>query len=91
MQSGKTLNAVIAKSYHSLVYSDSEIYVWGLNGGQFGFKAEQETILHPKQISIVDQKILLVDSSNSAIVCYTAAKLLYVVHKFRIKSFKSPG
>lgn len=88
---GKSLIGVIARNYHSLVYSDSEIYVWGLNGGQFGFKPEQEAILLPKRISIVDQKILLVDSSNSAIVCYTASKLLYVIHKFKIKHFKSPG
>lgn len=81
---------MIARNYHSLAYSDSEIYVWGLNGGQFG-KQEHEAILHPKQISIVDQKILLVDSSNSAIACYTASKMLYVIHKFKIKTYKSPG
>uniref|UniRef100_A0A182S7H4 ANK_REP_REGION domain-containing protein n=1 Tax=Anopheles maculatus TaxID=74869 RepID=A0A182S7H4_9DIPT len=51
---GKTVNRVIAKDYHSIAVLDTEFYVWGLNGGQFGLKRDSrnDMIVLPKPISL---------------------------------------
>lgn len=41
-------------------------------------------------MSINEHKVNLFDANNSAIVCYTENKYLYILNKFKSRSYKSP-
>lgn len=41
---------IIAKEFHSIAYSANDIYVWGLNGGQFGLKSEIPFVYTPQKV-----------------------------------------
>ncbi|KFB49169.1 AGAP009939-PA-like protein [Anopheles sinensis] len=103
--SGKTINRIIAKDYHSIAVADADVYVWGLNGGQFGFKRDPALIVLPKAIPLVpesaqakdgasavkwDTTVKLVESSNAAIVVYTQSKFLHIFSGFKVKTYKKP-
>uniref|UniRef100_A0A182NAV7 BTB domain-containing protein n=1 Tax=Anopheles dirus TaxID=7168 RepID=A0A182NAV7_9DIPT len=61
--SGKKINRVIARDYHSVAVLDADIFVWGLNGGQFGLKRDSRSdlIVLPKQIPLIPEGALLYD------------------------------
>ncbi|XP_053664710.1 inhibitor of Bruton tyrosine kinase [Anopheles marshallii] len=75
--SGKTINRVIAKDYHSIAVLDADIYVWGLNGGQFGLKRDSgsDMIVLPKPMPLIPERSTLKDDS-SAVKRDTTIKLI---------------
>uniref|UniRef100_A0A182RRB7 BTB domain-containing protein n=1 Tax=Anopheles funestus TaxID=62324 RepID=A0A182RRB7_ANOFN len=75
--SGKTINRVIAKDYHSIAVLDADIYVWGLNGGQFGIKRDSRSdmIVLPKPIPLIPEGSTLKDD-GSAVKRDTTIKLI---------------
>uniref|UniRef100_A0A182Y6E7 BTB domain-containing protein n=1 Tax=Anopheles stephensi TaxID=30069 RepID=A0A182Y6E7_ANOST len=65
--SGKIIKRVIAKDYHSIAVLDTEFYVWGLNGGQFGLKRDSrnEMIVLPKPIALIPDGTALKDDGGA--------------------------
>uniref|UniRef100_A0A2M4AFK3 BTB domain-containing protein n=2 Tax=Anopheles triannulatus TaxID=58253 RepID=A0A2M4AFK3_9DIPT len=54
---GKTIKRIIARDYHSIAIAEADVYVWGLNGGQFGLKRDtrSETIILPKAMPLIPE------------------------------------
>jgi len=50
LRSNKNLKGVIAKERCSMVYSDTNIHIWGHNDGQFGSGKEIDNIYKPKPV-----------------------------------------
>ncbi|XP_061517872.1 inhibitor of Bruton tyrosine kinase [Anopheles gambiae] len=75
--SGKTIKRVIAMDYHSIAVLEADIYVWGLNGGQFGLKRDSRSdmIVLPKPIPLIPEGTMLKDD-GSAIKRDTTIKLI---------------
>ncbi|XP_052871449.1 inhibitor of Bruton tyrosine kinase-like, partial [Anopheles cruzii] len=90
-----TIARVIAKDYHSIAVGIKEVYVWGLNGGQFGLErdAHGEVFVQPKALVLPgkrDATVVLVESSNAAIAVWTLPACLYILYGFKVKAFKNP-
>ncbi|XP_038109988.1 inhibitor of Bruton tyrosine kinase [Culex quinquefasciatus] len=99
----KKIKRIIAKDFHSIAVCDEDVFVWGLNVGQFGMKKEQNPVLTPKAISLLPDvtnkqdkpvaiatDIKLVESSNAAIVVYTKSSNLYIFNNFKRRTYKNP-
>uniref|UniRef100_A0AAG5DB42 BTB domain-containing protein n=1 Tax=Anopheles atroparvus TaxID=41427 RepID=A0AAG5DB42_ANOAO len=75
--SGKTINRIIAKDYHSIAVADADVYVWGLNVGQFGFKRDQASlIVLPKAIQLIPEVVQGMDGAGSVVKRDTTIKLV---------------
>lgn len=63
--------------YHSIAVLEADIYVWGLNGGQFGLKRDSRSdmIVLPKPIPLIPEGTMLKDD-GSAIKRDTTIKLI---------------
>ncbi|XP_052871018.1 inhibitor of Bruton tyrosine kinase-like, partial [Anopheles cruzii] len=90
-----TIARVIAKDYHSIAVGIHDVYVWGLNGGQFGLECEAqgEVFVQPKALVLPgkrDATVVLVESSNAAIAVWTFPPCLYILSDFDVKVFKNP-
>ncbi|XP_055639005.1 inhibitor of Bruton tyrosine kinase [Toxorhynchites rutilus septentrionalis] len=99
----KKINRIIAKDFHSIAVCDADVYVWGLNGGQFGMKKDQSSVILPKTLPLStessgenpvaanrDTTIKLIESSNAAIVVYTQSNNLYIFSSFKRRTYKNP-
>ncbi|XP_062547692.1 inhibitor of Bruton tyrosine kinase [Armigeres subalbatus] len=97
----KRIKRIIAKDFHSIAVCEATVFVWGLNGGQFGMKKEVNPVLLPKALPLdieqgkdkltnVDTTIKLVESSNAAIVVYTKSNYLYIFNTFKRRTYKNP-
>jgi hypothetical protein len=86
------LTRVYAKDYYSVAICATDIFFWGLNGGQLGAKEGNETTLYPKALPLPNDKspIDLFDCSEAAMACYTRAKNFYIFSKFKLKTYKDP-
>uniref|UniRef100_A0A182PG48 BTB domain-containing protein n=1 Tax=Anopheles epiroticus TaxID=199890 RepID=A0A182PG48_9DIPT len=75
--SGKSIKRIIAKDYHSIAVLEADVYVWGLNGGQFGLKrdARSDLIVLPKAIPLIPEGAALMDD-GSAVKRDTTIKLI---------------
>lgn len=101
--SDKRIKRIIAKDFHSIAICEADVFVWGLNGGQFGMKKEVNPVMLPKPLPLeieqgkdklavanVDTTIKLVESSNAAIVVYTKSSYLYIFNNFKRRTYKNP-
>ncbi|XP_029709286.1 inhibitor of Bruton tyrosine kinase [Aedes albopictus] len=99
----KRIKRIIAKDFHSIAICEADVFVWGLNGGQFGMKKEVNPVMLPKPLPLeieqgkdklavanVDTTIKLVESSNAAIVVYTKSSYLYIFNNFKRRTYKNP-
>ncbi|KAG4074667.1 hypothetical protein HA402_004538 [Bradysia odoriphaga] len=86
-ESGKILG-VIAKDYHSVAHRQYSVHAWGKNGGQFGAVNVDTSV--PVKLETFGNQLLLVESSNAAIVCCTATNNILIFHKYKMKSIKTP-
>uniref|UniRef100_A0A182QEH7 BTB domain-containing protein n=1 Tax=Anopheles farauti TaxID=69004 RepID=A0A182QEH7_9DIPT len=90
--SNRKINRVIARDYHSIAVLDADIYVWGLNGGQFGLKRDSRSdlIVLPKPIPLIPEGAMLYDDGNAVkrdttiklVESSNAAIVVYTVKKF---------
>ncbi|XP_050078956.1 inhibitor of Bruton tyrosine kinase [Anopheles maculipalpis] len=90
--SGKAVKRVIAKDYHSIAVLETEFYVWGLNGGQFGLKRDSrnELIVLPKAIPLIpdgttpkdDGVAVKRDTTIKLIESSNAAIVVYTMQNF---------
>ncbi|XP_053674901.1 inhibitor of Bruton tyrosine kinase [Anopheles nili] len=89
---GKTVKRVIARDYHSIAVLEGDLYVWGLNGGQFGLKRDprSETIMLPKPIPLLPEGTMLKDDAHAVrrdttiklVESCNAAVVVYTVKSF---------
>lgn len=84
------INGILAKECHSVAYSDTELFAWGVNGGQFGFNVDLATVVVPLKLETFGHTIRLVDSSDAAIACYTAQNSIILYYQHKIRSIKTP-
>ncbi|XP_046848381.1 inhibitor of Bruton tyrosine kinase-like isoform X2 [Xenia sp. Carnegie-2017] len=89
---GKKFVGVAAGKYHSVIFTESQVYSWGLNAGQLGHNKLDKTQVVPRQISSLhfkDTLILSVTCSDVATVCLTKQGDVYLIYHFDIKKIIS--
>ena len=81
---------IAASKFHSLYWTDDELYTWGLNAGQLGHMKNEKTIVFPKLVSsIKGQKISQVSSADGAIVVLTRNGDLMAINEYQTRRVAS--
>lgn len=90
------LLSVATGNCHSVVWSDTDLFTWGLNAGQLGHPLsnalDDKYILTPKRVKYInskENKIKFVCASTGATVVYTEKGDIYVLHEYQCRKIAS--
>ncbi|XP_054716016.1 inhibitor of Bruton tyrosine kinase-like isoform X2 [Uloborus diversus] len=89
---GKEIVGVRAARFHSVIYTKSCVYTFGLNAGQLGHPKGDRTQINPRLVSTLfneDLYITHVEVSDGATVCATSRGDIYVLHEYQIRKIAS--
>ncbi|XP_063702839.1 inhibitor of Bruton tyrosine kinase-like [Culicoides brevitarsis] len=84
---------VIANDYSSIVVTNTSIYGFGTNIGQFGLRRDVERLFSPRKINTNKERFPLdiVATTNAAVIFYSSTSaLLYILYKYETKIYKKP-
>ncbi|KAG7158760.1 Inhibitor of Bruton tyrosine kinase-like [Homarus americanus] len=91
----ENIEGIAAAKYHSVMWTHTMLYTFGLNAGQLGhFKnANERTIVIPRQVTsvVLNEKTRLVSvgASDGATVLSTSSGDIYVLHQYQIRKVAS--
>ena len=81
---------IAASKFHSLFWTEDELYTWGLNAGQLGHLKNEKSIYVPKLVSsIKGQKIKQVSSADGAIVVLLSNGDLMAINDYQTRKLSS--
>ena len=81
---------IAASKYHSLFWTEDEVYTWGLNAGQLGHRNHDKIITAPKLVSsLKGSKIKLLSSSDGAIVVLTSNNDILALNEYQTRKIAS--
>ncbi len=81
---------ILAAKFHSLFWTHTELYTWGLNGGQLGHIKKDWTIAYPKLVaSVKDVNLDCVATSDGAIVILNRNGDLKAIHEYQTRHVAS--
>ncbi|XP_059088832.1 inhibitor of Bruton tyrosine kinase-like [Tigriopus californicus] len=79
---------VAAARFHSVFWTSSSLYTWGLNAGQLGHLKGDKTIPHPKLVTSLNQKDLKIQTvvcTDGATVILTESGELIALHEYQTR------
>ena len=91
---GKVVIGVTAARFHTVVYTDKEVYVFGTNGGQFGLPKSDEIVSTPKLVSrllLEKCNIKIAEAGDGATLCLFDDGELYILQDFVCRKIKNIG
>ena len=82
---------IAASKFHSLFWTDDELYTWGLHAGQLGHLNNEKSIYVPKLVSSIKgkQKIKQVSSGDGAIVVLLSNGDLMAINDYQTRKLAS--
>ena len=90
----RNIIGVTAARFHTAIYSESEVYVFGTNGGQLGLLKSDEVVPTPKLVSrLLGNKTCIkkVVASDGATLCLFGDGELYILQDFICRKIKDIG
>ncbi|CAH0551472.1 unnamed protein product [Brassicogethes aeneus] len=90
------IQGVCAQRYHSVAWSQNNLYTWGLNAGQLGHKLNNENgekyVISPRIVKIINMNentIKSVAGSDGATAVCTEKGDIYVLHEYQCRKIAS--
>ena len=81
---------IAASKFHSVFWTDDELYTWGLNAGQLGQLNHDKIIYTPKLVSsLKGSRIQHLSSSDGAIVVLTHNGDLLALNEYQTRKIAS--
>ena len=90
----KNITGVTAARFHTVVYGEREVYVFGTNGGQLGLLKSEEVVPIPKLVSRLlrsEACVKKVVASEGATLCLFGDGELYILQDFVCRKIKDIG
>ncbi|KAF9586601.1 hypothetical protein BGW38_001282 [Lunasporangiospora selenospora] len=81
--SGIHIKGAAASKWHTVVFSDAELFTFGFNYGQLGYERKGDIQVLPRRVASLPQgSILEVSASDTATACLMSSNDVVVFHKY---------